>query len=143
MTFKVYFRYALFIPFICGLIAILLDFSFGLAADSFLVLLIVLSVLIAGFPYALFVACTLYWMRDRSDHEVKKVMWLTPLIFLPFLSIASLLASPPNSFSSAGSTVLFLCFLGLIFGYGYVSIAYVGWKIVQLLGWSSEKADFK
>ncbi|MCM0147176.1 hypothetical protein KCN56_01160 [Photobacterium galatheae] len=139
MTFKVYFRYALFIPFICGLIAMILEFCFGLAGGNFIVFIVMLSVLIGGFPYALFVACTFYWMRGRTDREVKKAMWLAPLIFLPFLSIAILLAIPPDSFYSAGEAVLFLCFFGLIFGYCYVLIAYAGWKIVQFSGWHLEE----
>ena len=93
MSFGKYFRIALFFPYIIGAVAAVLAFTTEFGIKSELVFFTAFSLVFAGIPYAAFVVFALIWSKSRTDSEIKKAMWLAPLLFLPLLVFVPFVSS--------------------------------------------------
>ncbi|WP_299491818.1 hypothetical protein [uncultured Shewanella sp.] len=138
MSFGRYFRIALFSPYLFGGIAAALAFTTEFGVENELVFFTVFSLVFAGIPYALFVAFAFAWSKLRSDTEIKKAMWLAPLLFLPLLIIVPFISGSPDSFLQAIASIAILWGFALAYGYGYVLLTYCGWALIKKLGLGCE-----
>ena len=140
MRFKIYFKIALFFPYLIGaLVLIIVNLTEPSEEITFnLLFLIVLPIIFASIPYAIFIFFIFSWIKSRSDREIKKAMWLTPLYFIPLMMLIPLLiTSSDNIFEFLKMIAVFLS-LTLAYGYSYVLLTYGGWLIIKKLGWAKE-----
>lgn len=93
----------------------------------------------AGIPYAAFVIFAFIWSKSRTDGEIKKAMWLAPLLFLPLLIFFPLVSGSPESVLQFMASVATLWGFALVYGYLYILITYGGWSLICKLGLGSEK----
>ncbi|MCO1336842.1 hypothetical protein MO867_21165 [Microbulbifer sp. OS29] len=139
MSFGKYFRIALFFPYLIGGIAAALAFTTGFGVKNELVFFTVFSIVFAGIPYALFVALAFAWSKSRSDSEIKKAMWLAPLLFLPLLIIVPFVSGSPGGFLQTIASIAILWGFALVYGYGYVLLTYGGWVLIKKMGLGCEQ----
>lgn len=139
MSFGRYFRIALFFPYLIGGVAVALAFTTDFGVENELVFFTVFSLVIAGIPYALFVAFAFAWSKSRSDTEIKKAIWFAPLLFLPLLIIVPFIIGSPGGILQAIASIAILWGFALAYGYGYVALTYFGWALIKKLGLGSEQ----
>lgn len=139
MSFGTYFRIALFFPYLIGAIATALALATEFGVKNELVFFTVFSIVFAGIPYAVFLAFAFAWSKSRADDEIKKAMWLAPLLFLPLLIIVPFVSGSPGSILQAAASISILWGFALVYGYAYVLLTYGGWALVKKMGWGSEK----
>jgi hypothetical protein len=141
MNFKVYFKIALFFPYLIGaLVLIIVNLTEPSEAITLnLLFLIVLPIFFASIPYAIFIIFTFSWVKSRSDREIKKAMWLAPLYFIPLMMLIPILIISSNNIFELLQMVAVFVGLTLAYGYFYVFLAHGGWLIVKKLGGGRER----
>jgi len=99
----------------------------------------VFSGLIGGIPYLIFVAAFLIWMRKRDLGQIRKVLFLSPLILIPIfflmcLIIMKILDAKNSSHTSLGDYLRYIPPISgwiLLFGYFYVLVTFGIARIVR------------
>jgi hypothetical protein len=136
---KIY-KYSLFLPFIIP--AILAPAFFGLRSMGETVGIVFLSIiysgLIGGIPYLILVVALFWWMRDKSEGEIRRALKISPLLMMGiflvvytlFDAIAQLNSLVNNRITAHDilteflvGAVFFSIFI-LIFGYSYVLLVF-------------------
>ncbi len=135
MNEKLFYKLSLGLPIIVPAICYLVTPDIPLEASdpvydvSFA---LILSGLIGGIPYLIFLIAFLIWMRKREVGQIRTALLVTPLIFIPiFILICSILIktvvnkSPPDTelfryipyFPPVAGCIL-------LFGYSYVFVTF-------------------
>lgn len=117
MTFAQYFRAALFLPLICGVL------SFWSPYLDFLAI----GLLYYGPRYIVFAILVLLWSRGREEKILRKVTWILPIVFVPFLLISipdNHGPRPPFEWQTFITEVSKISLLALVVGYAYVLITW-------------------
>jgi hypothetical protein len=113
MTERRFFRSALLLPVALAVIAWLFP---GRLAVFF-----VMPILGAGIPYGVFAIAAFYLIGGYPENSVpRKILYLSPFAFFPFVAIPACILFFPNWFpNNAGDSVIIslLQFLAIIFGY--------------------------
>ncbi len=95
------------------------------------------SIAMAGLPYALFTACALLLLRDRSSTSHRRFVLVSPLAFSLFFSLWTIAAAslegtlahhePLKLFAGSASLVILL-------GYLYVGLCLIGHRVLSRRG---------
>lgn len=100
----------------------------GLAALVGFVL--IFSLILGGVPYLLFLVGLFAWMRNKETDQVRQMIHLSPLLFIPVLMACALIvgvigaiaeSNPSGLFAGLGLG-LFCSVFALILGYSYVGL---------------------
>jgi hypothetical protein len=140
MSFKTYFKIALFFPYIIGVLAFLIIYLIEPSEMISLNLLFmtVLPIFFASIPYAIFIILAFSWVKSRSDRAIKRAMWLAPLYFIPLMMLIPILMMSSDSIFELTKMIAAIMGLTLAYGYFYVLLAHGGWLIVKKVGWGKE-----
>jgi hypothetical protein len=117
VTFAQYFRAALFLPLICGVL------SFWSPKLDFLAI----GLLYYGPRYIVFAILVLLWSRGREEKILRKATWILPIVFVPFMLISipdTHGPRPPFEWQTFITEVGKISLLTLVVGYVYVLIAW-------------------
>lgn len=102
--------------------------------------ILLLSLWFAGAPYLIFALLTFVWIsRTQSRERLCSIMWMAPLVFLPFSVTGWLLhqwlerTSNPDLVVSAAELLPIAVFTILI-GYAYVLLVQVTFFVLRRIG---------
>lgn len=145
LTSRRYFRLTFLLPLTFPLLAAL-ALSPGFRGWNFLVLVLLGSLTLGGIPYSLFALGVIYWSRGRGLRALRRIIYVSPLIFIvPFIYCVVLLV--PFQVLTIGEVrvewdwVLMCCTLILAFGYFYVLLANVGYYALKHFGLVADEAE--
>ncbi len=139
MNARTYYARSLLLPLLAAAAAGLLGVLLGESSPAAPWLGVVMfSGLVGGLPYAVVAAGILWWSRRRSARELRRAVWLAPLLMVP----AQLLPLVAYSFAARGGaaagrfmeSMLFVGLFVLLFGYGYVVLVEAGALLGRRLG---------
>ncbi len=139
MNARTYYVRSLLLPLVAAAVAGLLGLVVGESSGAAPVLGIVTwSGLIGGLPYVLVAGGIVWWSRRRSARELRRAIWLAPLLMVPVLLfplvVYSLVARGGASADRFAGSMLFLGAMVLLFGYGYVALVELGALVGRRLG---------
>lgn len=127
----------LVVPFLAGFVISLTENS-----ESFLtyvvrgilglpLLITVYSVIIGGIPYVFFMVGLLVWSRGKSDTQIHRMFWFSPLLFTPVFWLFAFIAGTlfndgnPDPQRFIGFSSAFIFFSGCILVLGYIYVIFV------------------
>lgn len=129
------YKYLLFLPLSVPLLFLPLVYS-GLPGLGewlgLIVLIIVYSGIIGGLPYSILAIGLFWWMRKKSERQIRKALLFSPLFMIALFAVGisilrfipsdnfDVLHTLPGFFGMLGS----LSFFTLIVGYTYVLIVF-------------------
>jgi len=127
----------MFLPFAVPVLALCLV----LAGVGNIFVLSIATLAYGGVPYVVFVFLAWRWMNGKTLRQLTAFGLLSPVIFAPFQVMFMLLLRVSVNGTALwrwlGNPNLRDCFeivyFVLIFGYGYVSLALLGWGLVEIL----------
>lgn len=142
MTLRSYYRWALLLPFVVPMIVAPLAYRTPAGTDLRAVGYILgYSVVLGGLPYAAFVLWQLRRMRDRTDAQLVRAMWLAPLGYAALMTVTALVviliagALDEVLLLRVGiATSLYLGAMAVGLGYVYVLLAEAGRLILRRRG---------
>jgi len=124
MPFRAIYRACIWLPIVVPIVLIAVVNSFDLRHSiGVLGQLIAYSIVIGGLPYLGLAIWSTWWVGRHSEAEIRRLMWLSPLImlavFVPLALMIGIIAGQPGPFAA-------LALLGgisiLLLGYGYVAL---------------------
>jgi hypothetical protein len=99
------------------------------------------SLWLAGLPYALFAAVSLFFLRHQSSTAYRRAAFAAPVLFIPFLwftflcvSLASSELTLREQLAQTPASLGYLALLVLPLGYAYVAIVLVVSAALSRLG---------
>ncbi|HEX8271303.1 MAG TPA: hypothetical protein VF615_01555 [Longimicrobiaceae bacterium] len=96
------------------------------------------SGLVGGLPYMLVAGGILWWSRRRPARELRRAIWLAPLLMVPVQLLPVLVYSvAARGGADAGRFAESMLFMGafvLLFGYGYVALVEAGAAVGRRAG---------
>lgn len=139
MNARTYYARSLLLPLVAaaaaGLLGLILGESSGAAP---LLGIVTWSGLIGGLPYVLVAGGILWWSRGRSARELRRAIWLAPVLMVPVLLLPVVVYSVASrGGGSADRFVESMVFLGgmvLLFGYAYVALVELGALVGRRMG---------
>lgn len=130
MRATTFFRSALLLPFLLPMLALPLKWE-AMSA------LLLLSLGFGGVQYVFFSIFAFFWVGQlKSPSKQAKLLWLSPLVFLPFQIVGWFIyfeierLSNPN-LTGAFSALLPIVFFSLLIGYIYAVVVYIAFLLVQ------------
>jgi hypothetical protein len=131
MSARTYYARSLLLPLLvpagAGLIGMLL--GEGAPAAPWLRILLY-SGLVGGLPYVLVAGGILWWSRRRPARDLRRAIWLAPLLMVPVqllpLLVYSVVAGGGADAGRFMESMLFMGAFVLLFGYGYVALVEAG-----------------
>lgn len=139
MNARTYYARSLLLPLLAAAAGGLLGVLLGETSPAAPWLGIVMfSGLVGGLPYVLVAAGILWWSRRRSTGELRRAIWLAPLLMVPAqllpMVVYSLVARGGADADRFAGSILFMGLFGLLFGYGYVALVEAGALVGRRLG---------
>jgi hypothetical protein len=139
MNARTYYVRSLLLPLLAAAAAGLLGLILGESSGAAPLLGIVMwSGLVGGLPYLLVAGGILWWSRHRSVAQLRRAIWLAPLLMVPVLLLPlvvySVVARGGASADRFAGSILFLGAMVLLFGYGYVALVEAGALVGRRLG---------
>jgi hypothetical protein len=140
MTVQRFYRAMLWLPIVvpAGLIAVFIMAGWGAADAGGFTEAIAWSLIVGGLPYAALALWANFWMDGRDEHEIRRLMFVSPLLMVgAFAVYAALLgALEGRSLRSVGALAWFGGSYVIPFGYAYVGIALLLRRVLrpQLVG---------
>lgn len=125
MSAKRYFAVMLFLPLI-------LPFSIYVIGNNIVTGLLFSSLMFAGISYFVFILCILLWMRSRDVKSVRKLSYISPLLFIPvqaiYLCVTFIVDKLSNpELGGLGGSVFVSAVYIVIIGYAYVVLVNGGY----------------
>jgi len=145
VNFRIYFLFSLFLPLIFGCASFLLPVvqpsNTGFGTFTWIVIVTRYSLYLGGIPYAIFASLVFFWSQNRTLGQLKRWVWLFPLFFMPFLAAALVVLYYPDILDALKAFMQGFAIYGLLYGYFYVVIAYLGWWVLEK--WRSRHAELR
>jgi hypothetical protein len=132
ISLKSYYRGTLVIPILLPIVT--LPFELGIVST-----ILLLTLWFSGLPYLLFAILTYVWIGRMSHPErLVQLMWVTPLVFLPFsimgyLLIQSIMGASIFSSKVGVAELLPISVYSLAIGYAYVILVQVLFLLLDRL----------
>jgi uncharacterized membrane protein len=152
MTERRAYKISLMFPALLPILAGILIYS-GFAKPvntifEILLVVIAFSGAVGGIPYVIVIGGTLIWIRNRSIHEFKSVLLISPILMVP-IQLLTLLAWViwQNSSNKGSRSDNFIAGMGnialcdLIFGYIYIGITFTIVRILKNNGFFEDEVD--
>jgi hypothetical protein len=139
MNTRTYYVRSLLLPLVAAAAAGLLGVLLGEnnAAAPWLGI-VMWSGIIGGLPYLLVAGGILLWSRRRPVAQLRRALWLAPLLMVPALllpiAVYSVVSAGGGSADRFSETIVFMGGLVLLFGYGYVALVEAGALVGRRLG---------
>jgi hypothetical protein len=134
-----YYRLSLLLPVVLPILASPLLMTGEKGLGSVAIWLIMGSVIgaVAYIPTAVFLVV---WMRGKTEREQRRALWCAPLLMAPLMCICYLLyalgsAGPRGSVDADWGEMAFYGGFVILFGYGYVALAFGLLRLLRRSGW--------
>lgn len=104
-----------------------------------IVLYTVMSGFVGGIPYVILVVLLLWWMRGKTDPQIRLALLLSPLLMLPifclYVAVVMLIRFGASSafFEFRQASISYSPFV-LVFGYTYVILVFTAMFVFRRLG---------
>jgi hypothetical protein len=96
------------------------------------------SGIIGGIPYVLVAGGILWWSRRRSAAQLRRALWLAPILMIPALllpiAVYSVVSRGGGSADRFSESMVFMGAMVLLFGYVYVALVEAGALLGRRLG---------
>lgn len=139
MNARTYYARSLLLPLLAAALAGLLGLVLGESSGATPLLAIVTwSGLVGGLPYVLVAVGILWWSRGRSARELRRAIWLAPVLMVPVMLLPvvvySVVSRGGASADRFAGSILFLGGMVLLFGYVYVALVELGALVGRRMG---------
>ena len=139
MSARTYYVRSLLLPLLAAAAAGLLGVLLGESSPAAPWLGIVMfSGLVGGLPYVLVAAGILWWSRRRPVAQLRRAIWMAPLLMVPAqlvpMVVYSVVARGGADADRFAGSMLFMGALVLLFGYGYVALVEAGALVGRRFG---------
>ena len=136
MKARLYFQLSFLLPIILPLLA---WFTLGFDLGNGISTVLILSLVVGGFPYLLFLAGCFCWVPGKDLRSIQRFTFLAPLLFIPvFLAcgffVMLLQMRLGEELRNMIDWVLGFSYLILIVGYFYVILVNAGYYLLRFAG---------